>query len=966
MVLSEAALKAFIEDRYNQLFADWTCSIPFPAYIQGKFLSECNILQFVGKKAYRNYVTCVRFCPSKYPVEQGLNGDAFKQLSTDIGRAAIDNGFQIAKNGNYPFTPLFHKQKNMEKKQPKVTAKRFSCVHNSQYRGSITGRQNLDYRDHTYHSDRKNSRGLQGSTMCRRSNTFKSYCKHTSCSFFFLIAHDDISFYVVNGLGNVEHCNHSQLSKEVLSYPARLLKGSEKELIKDLHNANANKGLMRNVIYEKTGQMLTLDNMAYVSGLCNSQKQLHDINFNSTTDKMLHFLAENQYDHMVLVHDPVISAVVNEVKMDSSLLIMPAKEVIEFASNEQIQVDEFVADHRESLRCLPHQLLLMAVVWVIPCERKLFEMFPEVIKVDCTNDTNNESRPLLTMTGKDSNGKCFTLLRAFLPNQQNWVFRWIFSVVLPQVFGADVLHHIKVIISDGDANEMSQIDSAISMYMPHVYRVRCGWHIVDRGWEKHIVSGYPEQAEFYSDTRGLIKEWIYSFMNHRCETRAEYKLSKKLLKEFVHSPMIESRLGSFFASNFDAFFRKNVETHEAHYLFYQRKHLRHYEEYSNSSHEGTNKGLKYCASPVTPNTRMDNSCAILSKQGVRSITSKKNFMTKQFRSTKPHTKLGCSNSLVEKCECALQHSIDSLTDYECIRITSSKWLVRRVVYPNSGKMIPIFARVRTVTLTDNNVLRCSCPRTSVYGDICVHALKVAYSVPGYTGPKYTDFSVIWWKSFYHLASQMETRNKTIIELSNSMMILKEKQTCGLHMDPDFFSNVPYSSTLHIPDEYEYDENKPFLMNVNSFYDSVDMDVLNQRTVAPCDLSQISSCSAIDHTKMDSSTIHQLVKEHGEERRKNDPSPNVYNFLYQTFKDLVDVYQGQSNVNELMVIKKYLNKKGVEKKKENYEQTTALHNKENDLKEPKGTYVSCNVSCGKKRITHGVAHYACKKKKKKSK
>ena len=59
----------------------------------------------------------------------------------------------------------------------------------------------------------------------------------------------------------------------------------------------------------------------------------------------------------------------------------------------------------------------MGFAWVLPCERLLFEMFPEVLTVDCTSDTNNESRPLLTMNGKDSNGKMFTVLRAFLPNE---------------------------------------------------------------------------------------------------------------------------------------------------------------------------------------------------------------------------------------------------------------------------------------------------------------------------------------------------------------------------------------------------------------------------------------------------------------------------------------------------------------------------------------------------------------------
>ena len=65
----------------------------------------------------------------------------------------------------------------------------------------------------------------------------------------------------------------------------------------------------------------------------------------------------------------------------------------------------------------------MSIAWAIQCERRLFEMFLEVIAVETVNDTNNESRPLLTMAGEDSNGKMFTFLRAFLNNEKGWVFR---------------------------------------------------------------------------------------------------------------------------------------------------------------------------------------------------------------------------------------------------------------------------------------------------------------------------------------------------------------------------------------------------------------------------------------------------------------------------------------------------------------------------------------------------------------
>ena len=95
-------------------------------------------------------------------------------------------------------------------------------------------------------------------------------------------------------------------------------------------------------------------------------------------------------------------------------------------------------------------------------------MFPEVITVDCTADTNNEARPLLTMAGKYFYGRMFIFLRAFLPNERNWVFRWIFSIVLPKFFHKIILSRIRLIISDGDAQECTSIDNAVNLYFPQV------------------------------------------------------------------------------------------------------------------------------------------------------------------------------------------------------------------------------------------------------------------------------------------------------------------------------------------------------------------------------------------------------------------------------------------------------------------------------------------------------------------
>ena len=183
----------------------------------------------------------------------------------------------------------------------------------------------------------------------------------------------------------------------------------------------------------------------------------------------------------------------------------------------------------------------MGIAWVIPSERQLFNLFSEVITVDTTASTNNELRPLLIISAKDSSGKMFTVLRAFLPNEQAWVFRWIFSAVLPKMFGLSKLNDVKLIISDGDSQEMQQIDTAITKYFPQAYRARCGWHIVEMGWQNHMLTSsvFPkEKREKYYMISDKVKGWMYSWMKPMCESKEEYELSKALLIQYVKSDYV--------------------------------------------------------------------------------------------------------------------------------------------------------------------------------------------------------------------------------------------------------------------------------------------------------------------------------------------------------------------------------------------------------------------------------------------
>ena len=62
---------------------------------------------------------------------------------------------------------------------------------------------------------------------------------------------------------------------------------------------------------------------------------------------------------------------------------------------------------------------------------------------------------------KDSDGKMQVILRAFVPNERAWMFRWLFQIATPSLLGAGSCDLVRLQITDGDAQETSQLDDAL-------------------------------------------------------------------------------------------------------------------------------------------------------------------------------------------------------------------------------------------------------------------------------------------------------------------------------------------------------------------------------------------------------------------------------------------------------------------------------------------------------------------------
>ena len=111
-------------------------------------------------------------------------------------------------------------------------------------------------------------------------------------------------------------------------------------------------------------------------------------------------------------------------------------------------------------------------------------------------------------------------------------------------------------------------------------------------------------------------------MKSSCETRAEYLISKLMFKKFLNSKQIKSKLGTTFIENVGNIVTKHIEPHETHFCFYFRLNLRHFEEYTNSIHEGTKKGLKYDSALVGSSTNIEKALAIMCNNSERTGTKK--------------------------------------------------------------------------------------------------------------------------------------------------------------------------------------------------------------------------------------------------------------------------------------------------------------------------------------------------------
>jgi hypothetical protein len=116
------------------------------------------------------------------------------------------------------------------------------------------------------------------------------------------------------------------------------------------------------------------------------------------------------------------------------------------------------------------------------------------------------------VAGKDSHGRGFTATRIFLPSEQKWVFRWIFSHALPFLFSQSVLKRNCVVITDGDSNMYEALNEQTYQggLWQGTHHFLCQWHLLNCGWNKEVKPHIPTKDDKLKDIGK--KNWMSNFL----------------------------------------------------------------------------------------------------------------------------------------------------------------------------------------------------------------------------------------------------------------------------------------------------------------------------------------------------------------------------------------------------------------------------------------------------------------------
>ena len=187
--------------------------------------------------------------------------------------------------------------------------------------------------------------------------------------------------------------------------------------------------------------------------------------------------------------------------------------------------------------------VLLALAWTTDEGKRKFDMYPEFISGDATEDTNSEERPFYTLLGKDNMNKSFAHTWCYMPSDSRWAYTWLFQEAVTSLHPGTACQRVQLIVTDACPQEFFAISTCIgkgndmSKVYPNAHHRWCGWHKVNRNFTNHpdyksLLAKVRNSSVENSIEIGLITRMLWYCIKHY-ETKDELELGLKLIKQYL-------------------------------------------------------------------------------------------------------------------------------------------------------------------------------------------------------------------------------------------------------------------------------------------------------------------------------------------------------------------------------------------------------------------------------------------------
>jgi hypothetical protein len=275
----------------------------------------------------------------------------------------------------------------------------------------------------------------------------------------------------------------------------------------------------------------------------------------------------------------------------------------------------------------------------------------------------------------------------------------------------------------------------------------CTFHLVEQQFNNDVLNKEDREGIVYQ-----VKNWICSFTNY-CESEDEYKLSYKLLIEFMNKPYVFESMGPAYPYILDTYLLSTWIKKKDKLLFYKRMFLHNLNNCTYIPSEVENSSIKQGIRSTMSILRV---AQVTTDKSNHRMLVKERKSAKSMSSTKLWSKSQTSHKITSHGEGLVETEYSLHNIYCSVRSSDKVWLIMALSHVQELEKdarvygSPRFCRVRIVTLSTQGRLLCNCGYTHRAGKPCRHCYHVTGVIES------TDCEIIWWDSFhYHFGKNIE-------------------------------------------------------------------------------------------------------------------------------------------------------------------------------------------------------------------